>query len=102
MIFLNILSFFIKILMINLLEVYLCIKQNNDTTYNCEKFDDFNQAIVHFRRRNQAYTYLSIKEFDSTMIPICVFNPLKKLTLQYKLSKVFKDHYIQKEDINIF
>lgn len=74
--------------------IYLCVKENNDVPYNCERYDDFNQAIVHFRRKNKS-------EFNSTMIPLCVFNPFVKLTLKYKLSKVFKDIYLNNDDINI-
>lgn len=81
-----------------LFSIYLCVKEN-DGPYNCERFDDFNQAIVNFRRKNKSY--YKISEINGTMIPICFFNPFVKQTLKYKLSKVFDDIYINDDDINI-
>lgn len=84
--------------MLFLYNFYLCKKQN-DSTYICEKFDDFDQSLKHYRLSNNCY--YSLKEFDTTIIPIFYFNPLKRHTLYYTLSKQFQDFHLKFENILI-
>ena len=78
-------------------EYYVCT--NNSNGIECKRYNDFNYALVAFRRKNKSY--LSIKEFNSTIIPICILNPFKIYTLRNKLSKQFNDLYIKNENILI-
>lgn len=80
----------------NLYEIYLCSRDLNNNYYICNKFDNFDQAIKFFRQKNK---FISINEFENTMVPICKFNPFKKSVLRYKLQKVFKNPYLSINDI---
>jgi hypothetical protein len=71
--------------MININDVYLCSKNIKNNLCICERFDDFDQAIK-FSRENK---YLLRKDFETTMITVCKFNPFKNFVLKYKLNKVF-------------
>ena len=82
---------------------YFVCKKNHSSgfKYECEKFDNFNQALCNFRRQQPNTLYYSYKEFDSTIIPIFVLNPLKRHTLCYELSKQFNDLYLNIENVFI-
>ncbi len=66
------------------ISVYLCVKSKNSHLYNCKSFSDFNSANEYFR-----LNYIKSEIKESTMIPVCNFNPFYNIELWYKLSKVF-------------
>lgn len=85
--------------MLELTEYYLCYKdyKNHPDVYRCDRYQDFNRALVQFRRNTQFY--YDIKTFNSTIIPIWILNPFKKQTVIRELSKQFNDLYISKENV---
>ena len=72
-----------------MISVYLCIKEKNNNNFKCKSFENFLEANKYFREN---YKLSDVNE--STLIPICNFNPFKKYFLQYRLSKIFNKVYI--------
>jgi len=76
--------------MLNIVNIYLCLKDKNNNSFKCKSFENFNKANQYFRENHK------INEIEySTMIPICIFTPFKNFLLQYRLSKIFSKVIIE-------
>ena len=67
-------------------DVYVCTQKNKFSTFQCEKFNDYEEANKHYNT-----TYTMNEPYNHTLMSVCRFMPtfFQNKILQYKLSKLY-------------